>query len=298
MMSDWDDIRFFLASMREGSLTAAAAALQVQQSTVSRRVKALEDRLGQPLFERAQGGLTPTPLARAWLDAALRMEQLHLELEALAQAQGQPEPQGLCRITTTEPLARAVLLDQLTRWRERYPRIDLELHTGHQSLDMTRREAELALRFARPTRGDLSARRLRLMPRALLASRALLARWPQRPLRELPWIVFDLPEHPTPEQLWHARHIQAPPLLKTSSYTLLIEAIERGLGVGIAARATRSDRLVELDVPPDWPLPEPMELWLVTHRALRDLPHVSVIWDELVALLAQPHSTTSSSSDT
>lgn len=286
MIEDWDDLRYFLAAMRASSLTAAALALGVQQSTMSRRIKALEDRLGQPLFERRQGGLVATALARAWLDGAERIEQQILTLDAIAQSGQGASPKGLVRITTTEPLASAFLLPQLHSWRQRYPLIEIELLTGNQSLDMVRREAEIALRFIRPTRGDLCIRKLTSMPRTILASRALIERHPGADLAELPWIVFELPEVQTPEHRWHEQHIGKPALLRTSSYTLLLDALRQGLGAGIAVNAMREQlpELIALPTPPDAPLPQPLELWLVTHNALRELPHIDAIWSELEAM--------------
>lgn len=289
MIEDWDDLRYFLAAMRAGSLTAAATTLGVQQSTMSRRIKALEERLGQPLFERRQGGLVATALARAWLNDTERIEQQVLTLDAIAQSGQGASPKGLVRITTTEPLASALLLPQLHLWRQRYPLIEIELLTGNQSLDMARREAEIALRFIRPTRGDLCLRKLTSMPRAILASRELIANHPSASLTELSWIVFELPDVQTPEHRWHEQHIKRPALLHTSSYTLLLDALRQGLGAGIAVSVMREQRapqtqLIELSPPPDAQLPPPLELWLVTHNALRELPHIDAIWSELEAL--------------
>lgn len=156
-MDDWNDARLVLAVSRTGSLTAAAKGLHVDHSTVFRRLAALEARLGLPLFERGPGGAyQPTTAgARAAL-AAERMED-----EALGMARdlaGQDRRlTGRLRVTCSETLAYQLLTRHIARFRAAHPGVVVELIVDSRVLNLSRREADVALRVARPRRRPVGA---------------------------------------------------------------------------------------------------------------------------------------------
>jgi DNA-binding transcriptional LysR family regulator len=154
----WELYRSFLAVIREGSLSGAARQLGLTQPTVGRHVDALEEALGTVLFTRSQGGLAPTELALALIPHA---EAMSMAAEALKRtASGEAaEERGTVRITASEIIGTEVLPLILTRFREKHPRIAVEVVLSNRTDDLIRRDADIAIRMVRPTQSSLVARK-------------------------------------------------------------------------------------------------------------------------------------------
>ena len=142
---DWDQIRVFLAVAREGQLARAAARLGLDVSTVSRRLDRLEYELGVHLFDRSREGTTPTAAAEAMVAAAEQMERGLAELATAADAVEQVA-EGRVRLTSPPGIADAFVAPALARFHARYPRVAVDLDVSVAYADLTRREADLALR--------------------------------------------------------------------------------------------------------------------------------------------------------
>jgi DNA-binding transcriptional LysR family regulator len=175
MAWQWDDVRFFLAVARAGSLSAAARALGVGHVTVGRRITLLEKQLGVTLLHRTPDGFVTTPAGEAILRQCAAMETAAVDLERTV-AGRDALLAGSVRVTTTEPIAYQVVTPAIAALRESHPELRVELITGVRSLDIARREADLALRFARPSAPDLVCRRLGEIAYTLYASKQYLAR--------------------------------------------------------------------------------------------------------------------------
>jgi DNA-binding transcriptional LysR family regulator len=278
----WDDLRVFLAVIREGSFTRAAARLGVEQSTVSRRIVALEGRLGRALFSRDRRGPQPTHLGERLRSHAERVEG---EVHELLDVAGTHERavEGRVRLALTEALAVQVVIPRvLPALRAAHPALRVDLLTSDDAADLSAREADLALRFFRPTRGALTAQRIATLPIAPLASRAYRPR--KRPAAELDWIVYDLPGRSSPELELYERAVGAAPALRCNGYLACVEAVRSGLGVSLLVetlcRWDRSLRVLPLDL---GPLPS-IDLWLVAPATLRGVPRVDAVWDALVTM--------------
>lgn len=285
----WDDVRVLLALSRQGSLKRAAGSLGVNVSTASRRLDALEEAAGMHLFDRTPDGTRPTAAAERLLPFAESMEQAALgmarSLEGL-----EADPEGVVRITAPPGLVDHFLAPALTDLVERYPRLRISIVSSIGYADLTRREADLALRSIRPAAGDLVARRLVTPRYVVIASPAhaeelgrlgdpAAARW-------LTW-EEDLAHLSDAE--WIAQHV--PPeqvVLRTSSMTAQIEAARTGLGLMLAAapyadlrglRALTTTRALSRSVDA---IPRG-SLWLVGHRALREVPRIAAVWSWLEA---------------
>lgn len=154
---DWDDVRYAVVLARCGSLAAAARQLAVDQTTVSRRLRVLEACMGTPLFERMKGLLTPTPAGRILLERGERMEQEMAAICHLA-TDSQAMVQGVIRITAVDALVSHYLARHLAELRGLYPDLSVELIASSKRLDLNRREADIAIRLARPLEGDLVVR--------------------------------------------------------------------------------------------------------------------------------------------
>jgi DNA-binding transcriptional LysR family regulator len=286
MSSRWDDVRYFLAVMREGSFTLAARALGTDQSTVSRRIAALEDALGVALFERARRAPIPTEAAERLRDSAERIEAemgrftdqaLGIHTQAVA---------GRVRIALTEEIAIQFLVPEvLPALRERYPDLALDLITGYRAADLVTHEADIALRFFQTERGDLVGRRIARFSTAILCARRHAKRVRARPLRELDWISVELAGMKTPESAWLEAHVDRTPSMVCTSYQVQIALIRAGLGVGIGPRVlAKIDRDFVVLERSSAALPS-LELFVVTRRAIRTLPRIAVVIDALADAL-------------
>lgn len=278
--SNWDDFRILLAVLRAGSLTRAARTLGVEQSTVTRRIRALEQSLGHSLFERRYDGLSPTALCRELVDYAERMEGAALGMLAVATHQDR-EPEGRVRLATTGSFAVHVLLPHvLAPLRAKHPRIAIDLVLDDRVTDLARHEADLALRFTRPARGDLIAKRLAVMPTAVVAHRDYAGAQGVNKKRAdaLDWVVHALPGESSTNYQMHFSDVA--PKLTCTNHLAVVEAVRAGLGVSVLATALCElfPELVRVPVKLQTPA---LELWLVTARAAREVPRIDAVWSFL-----------------
>ena len=154
MNIEWDDIRLFLAIAEAGSLSAAARELGVGQATVSRRLAEMEEGLGQQLFARSVEGTSLTPTAEAMLEPARRMAETAGEIARVAE-HGDSAPQGVVRLTAPPGVAFDFVAPFAASLRTRLPEVRLEVRSAIQYLDLSRREADLALRMRPASERDL-----------------------------------------------------------------------------------------------------------------------------------------------
>lgn len=287
-LPDWDDVRFFLAIHRAGSLSGAAKPLRVTQPTCGRRLAALERSLGLRLFDRTPDGLCITDEARTLLEAALRMEQSAEELTLRATVSDR-DLEGVVRIATTELFACSFLVDALAHVRVTYPRLSMELVLSNVETDLLRREADVAVRFgphgSRPKPPALVARKLGDEPFLLYGADAYLRR------ASSPADPNDLVGHDVvvyagghPAAAWCAKAF-ARSKMALSVPNMLVSgaAIAAGLGLGVLPQ--RAARLF----PPLRPLSPVIARgtgWLIVHPDLRRVPRIRVVVDALAAIYA------------
>ena len=286
-MKSWDDARLLLAVVRHPSLTAAAHGLGLNQSTVSRRLAALEAELGRPLFHRSARSLRPTELASRLIEHAEAIERAVAAFDRAALEEDQPV--GAVRLATAEELTSALLVPAFDRLHRRHPDIQLEIVGAGRIVDLERGEADLALRVVRPTRGELVSRVVATLRYHAYASRAYRRRAGERSLDELDWVALDDPRGQMPEAQWVAGHLrQRTPLLQTNNTLDLALAASRGVGAALLPEvlAARHQNLVRLR--PDGPPALTRKLWLVTHRALVEVARVRAVMDWIIEICAAP----------
>ncbi len=171
---DWDFYRSFLAVMETGSLSGAARALGVAQPTVGRHIEALERALGgDALFTRSPGGLRPTRAAQALAPHAKAMAVAAETLIRTASGDAD-EVRGVVRVTASEIVGAEVLPPILRDFREAWPRVEIELVLSNQLEDLLRRDADIAVRMARPTQNALFARKVGSVPLVFHGHRSYL----------------------------------------------------------------------------------------------------------------------------
>jgi DNA-binding transcriptional LysR family regulator len=285
----WGLYRSFLGALRRGSLSAAARELGLTQPTLGRHIAELEEALGVPLFVRSQAGLTPT-------DAALVLKP-HVEAMAASAAAllrvssgAVDEPKGSVRVTASEFIGVEVLPPILTAFREAHPKIALELSLSNVNQDLLRRDADIAVRMARPTQAALVARRLGDVTVGLFAHRAYLER------HGTPKSVAELANHTLigfdadANALRAYRQTGLPVTreifaLRSDSEHAQLAALRSGFGIGgcQTAVAARTPGLVAV-LPRDFRVP--LEMWLVVHEDIRGLRRVRLLYDHLAAALS------------
>jgi len=284
---DWDQVRLFLTVVRAGQLSAAAARLGLDVSTVSRRVDRLEADLGLHLFDRGRAGALPTLAAQALLPAAEAMERALADFSRAADA-ADATVAGVVRLTAPPGLAEAFVAPMLAAFHALHPGVTVELDASIGYADLTRRDADLALRGARPQSGDLVATRVvraQAVPLAAPAyAKALGAveRW-----TDARWITWSPSLAHIPTGRWFEAHVgRAAAVLVTDHFPSQLAAAEAGLGVVLAAAPfTAVRRLVPVTAAPVLrPSVEALpveDLWLVGHEALRTVPRIAALWDFL-----------------
>jgi len=235
-MLDWNDVQFFLAIHRAQTLAGAARALKVEHTTVGRRLTAMEKALRAKLFVRTPEGFLPTKMGAQILPLAERAETSLLEIERLALADDD-RAEGTVRVTTSESFA-GLLGRWLVDLRNKHPRITVELLAGNVPLDLTRRQADIAVRFAPTREGNLVCRRVATLGWAPYASRAYVeARGCLPSSGELAGhdvIGFDESLLQAPGALWIEEHgAGANVVLKSGSLPAACNAATAGLGVAV-----------------------------------------------------------------
>ena len=158
-MLDWDKLRIFHAVAEAGSFTHAGHELGLSQSAVSRQISALEESLDTPLFHRHARGLVLTEQGEMLLRAVREITGKLRQTEALI-TESKSKPEGPLRITCTVGLGTTWLAPRIKEFVERYPHIELTLILSDNDLDLTLREADVAIRVTPPTQPDLIRRNL------------------------------------------------------------------------------------------------------------------------------------------
>lgn len=284
---DWDDLRHFLAIARHGTLSAAARALGVQQSTMSRRLAALEARAGAQLLQKTPDGYLPTAAGEAILGP---VERIEAEAAAVERSIAGTDLRlaGSIRLTTVETLASTVLVPVLATFAVRYPDIELELVAATRSLDLARREADVALRLAPYVQPGIVARRIGALGFGVYASTEYLERHgPPDFAAGAPGQRTVLPSAElmqSPEMRWFAvRSARAAVALRSNSRAVALAAVEAGMGLGCLARYLADEcGLVRLDAGP----PPSRGLWLGVHEDIRHTARIRALSDALAAGLA------------
>jgi DNA-binding transcriptional LysR family regulator len=274
---DWEDVRYFVALARRGTLSATARDLRVNHATVARRVASLEAAVGHPLFDRRADGYALTADGKAVLDEARAMDEAALSV--LRRLDAGTELNGLVRLAIGRVLAERFLIDRLRAFHARYPAIDLEIIGGSRVVSLARREADLALRYGSPKDSDLIARRVATIGFGLYAAPGyrdkIDAGAPPA------FIGFDDESDYIAEAAWLAQQFGERRFsLRTNSQTTQAAAARAGFGIALLPRylAAADPDLVPVSLAAR--LPE-REVWLIIRRDLRNVPRVRALADYL-----------------
>jgi len=288
-MLAWDDVRFVLAIHRCGSLSAAARSLLVNQTTVGRRLAALEKSLQTRIFMYDGQRYRLTAAGERILPHVERMEAEALALERDWVGQDRALS-GSLSLTGPDAFSVVVLVPLLERFRRRYPAVDLELSCEERTLDLRSREADLALRVARPREAYVLTRKVAPFAFGLYGAKSYLERRGAPKLNELgqhDFVVMNREQAASTRWL-RQRAADSRVVLRTNSTLAQLGAVVAGWGLGLlpcylAARETGLVRLLPRDAS------TLSSLWLVAHRDLRGSARVRALSDYLVDALRPLH---------
>lgn len=290
-MLDWNDLRYFLAVAESGSTLAAGRALRVSQTTVARRIAALEEAVKLPLFERRQSGYALTQAGNELLDHARGVETAASGFAEAAAASAR-DASGTVRLTTEEIFANTLLGPMLRELHDAHPHIVIDLDTSLELRDLGSGEADIALRstkLAQPA--GVVGRRLCVDDWALYCSRDYAAR------HGVPKHVADLKQHSLVGggggHLWRAYEawiqelgLEEQVAMHHGTSTGLLSAVRSGLGIAVLPCLVADDEadLIRCLSPKR---DHGRSTWLLTHERIRHSPRVRVVIDFLYDRLKQ-----------
>lgn len=281
---DWNQVRAFLATLEEGSLSAAARALSLTQPTLGRQVAALEDSLGVTLFERSGRQLIPTPAALEIAEHVRDMGEAATRFSLAANGQSQ-SIQGTVKVSATEMFSMFVLPALVEHLRIEYPGIVIELVATNALSDLRRREADIAIRNTEPTDPEMIARRMADEKAGLFATAGLIETYgpflKPEDLGTVPFIGFGSEAEfmagltqfgvPVTEESFVTR---------SANHLVHWELARRGLGIGVNGSEIASQFPEMQPILPDV-VEFQFPVWLVAPRELKTNRRVRAVFDVL-----------------
>ncbi len=289
-MYDWNDLKAFLAVAETGSTLSAAQSMRVSQTTVARRIAALEDATGLNLFERRQAGYALTPVGEAMMASAIAVRDAADRFGEAAGARSR-DAGGTVSLTTMEIFAVTILPPILRDLRAVHPGIHIHLDTADEPRDLAAGAADIAIRSSKqPTGGGLVGRRIADNPWTVYCSRDYAD------LHGIPHTREELATHPfiggggyvwEPYQAWLRQYrLEDSVVMKYDTGTGLLAGVRSGMGLTIlpAFIADHEPDLIRCIPPKN---EDTTGLWLLTHERLRHVPRVRLVLDFLAAELTK-----------
>jgi DNA-binding transcriptional LysR family regulator len=282
-MLEWDDLRSFLAIARHGSLSAAARALKVTQTTMGRRLEGLHAKTGARLLQRTPAGFVLTPAGERVMANVERMEAEALSIERAITGED-ARIAGQVRITTVESFGARILTPLLKPLLDRQPELEIELITDTRSLSLSRREADVALRLAEFEQHEAVVRRVGDMAFGLYASPGYLeargrpdldAGSPGHACVSLQEDLALLPEAKQLAEVMREGRVK----LRANSREAQLQAALAGFGLAmLPCYLVLDQKLVELPLPKGRLM---RGIWLGVHRDTRHTPRIRLVLDQL-----------------
>jgi DNA-binding transcriptional LysR family regulator len=278
---DWDDLRFFLAVSEHGSISGAAKLLNVNHSTVLRRLASLEKRLGARLFDRLPDGYEMTAQGEE-LRNQLRGVSEQIETAQRRLSGRDLGLYGAIRITTTDTLMHGLLMPYLAEFRALNPAIQMEIVINNTFLSLTRREADIAVRPSNIVPENLVGRRTGRLRTAIYASKSYLKKnAKKKEWAAHDWVAPDETLSHLAQAKWMRENIPEDRIVvRVDSLVGMVAAVSQGMGLGMLLwlLADGEKDLVRLAEP----LNElDTDLWILTHPALKGVARIKAFTDFL-----------------
>lgn len=284
---DWNALKVFLAIEQQGSLSGAARVLGVNHSTVFRRLNAFEQDVGGRLFERVQQGYQLTPLGEELLDIARRIESGFDDLDRRIVGK-EIQPKGNVRITAPNNLAYHYLPGYLADFHAQYPEIKVELLVSNLELNMTNRQADIALRSTMAPPEHLVGREVRAVGWSVYGSPEYIRHHGK------PRSIESLAEHVLvgasggmrnlPPFVWLENTLPDRIAARSDDLVAMSYLAETGMGLALLPDDQRRPSLERL-LP--FPPGKKSNLWLLTHPDLRRMERIRLLMRHLAKALAE-----------
>ena len=269
---DWGNVRYFLEVVQAGSVCSASRQLGVNQTTVSRRISALEDQLGNKLFDRSVNGWMITQLGEKLIESAEAMaEQAHtIERFVLAESQ---ELRGRLRLTVGDVCTQQLVMPAIELFIKKYPEVDLEIVATRDDLNLAAREADIAVRATDNPPENLIGQRIATLAFAVYGTKEMLMRlrdndksipcitWLGDGQTRAPWIKKSFPETPR--------------VYRTTELGVMLQMAKQGLGIAQMPCALCEPDPVLFRIPAKYTEPG-WGLWLLSHVDLRTTARVRI----------------------
>jgi DNA-binding transcriptional LysR family regulator len=287
-MYDWNDLRYFLELSRQGKLVKAALRLQVDHTTVSRRIASLEKQLQARLFDKS-------PIGYQLTDAGMRLlpmaEKIESQSNSLYQALSGKDARlsGTVRISTSEGIGAQVIARHIGEFRTEHPDIEIELMADTRRTSLSKREADIAITFSRPESGGLKGWKLCDYRLKLYGSSEYLASHPKimniDDLTQHEFVSYiddliEMPELRYFESTFKNAHV----VFRSTNLNAQYNAIRSGVGLGLVHCFMAADDPQMVAVLPDQILVQ-RSFWLMVHEDLRDVARVDAVCQFLTRLL-------------
>jgi len=273
---NWDDLRILVVLARESTLAAASRRLGVDQTTVARRLRALEESLGAVLFERSDGRWRLTPFGGRALERAERIEEAVAGIMRSAEVEAEAVS-GVVRLTSVAPINSEYLVQRLPDLYAHHPDLVIDLVDSDANLSIARHEADVAIRVSRPESGDFVIRKIAVIGFGVYESarRGVVT-------AATDWVAYNEDLAHLPEMRWLETHIEGGRIrFRDSGIHTLSGAIASGIGRGILPFFVGDSHPELRRCAPNQSLLA-RDLWLLIHRDARDSARVSVVVDWLV----------------
>ena len=280
---NWDDLRFFLAVAREGSLSAAARSLSVNHATVMRRLRALETALDATLFDRRPDGYGLTPAGEEILAHAERMEEEAIAVDRRITGRD-VRLAGDVRVTTVDTIADLIVAPELPEFGEAFPGITIEVSTTDVWVNLSRREADIAIRPANDPGDTMVGRRVGRLPFSVYASSEYLQQSPVDDLAGARVVQSEGSLMDTEAARWFRRQTDGA-RISSRATSYLTQRVACMQSVGIACLPEfAAGGLVQVAKGPE---SIGVDLWLLTHPELRKTARIRVVLDWLAPVLGR-----------
>jgi DNA-binding transcriptional LysR family regulator len=291
---DWDKLRVFHAVAEAGSFTHAGEALNLSQSAVSRQISALEESLSVPLFHRHARGLILTEQGDVLFRTAREVFAKLAMTEAML-SESKDRPKGPLKVTTTVAFGSAWLVPRVREFLELYPEIELSFIVDDTELDLSMREADVAIRMSPPRQPDLVQRHLMTVRNPIYASREYLKKHgtPQKAedLEKHKIIVYGADGHPPVRFVNWLREAgtgnrEIQPILAVNNLYAIVRAVESGLGIASMPDFMERETAELVRILPELQGPE-VEAYFVYPEELRTSKRIAVFRDFLLRKVAE-----------
>ena len=282
---NWDNLRYVLIVAKKGSIAAAARDLGVNRTTVLRRIEVFQENLGCRIFERGKSGYVLTLEAEKIIDAAQEVESTLFNIQR--QIEGRElKLEGVLRVTTTDTLMVSKIGPHLASFHQKHPHISVTVGMTNNIMDLTRRDADIAIRPTKSPDAPLVGRRVADVYFGVYASREYLKAFPDQDWQNHSWLGFDPSLQSTLPGKWlEARIPDSRICLRSDSFVGLKIAAEQGMGLALLPHylGDSSPLLRAVNLPTE---ELTTGLWLLTHPDLIRSARVNAFMDHFGEALA------------